>query len=88
MPHGRTKPISIEVDNVTYEKYEQLKAYGASFEIEMLSDYATISATIEKENNGNVDILASFLKPNGPEIRDAIVYLVRDAFEKKLKDEK
>jgi hypothetical protein len=66
MPNGRRENVTLSVDGETYPKARQILDAGYRFEVEMLSDMNTVSATIfdpEKEED-----VAICLAPNGPEV--------------------
>jgi hypothetical protein len=66
MPDGRKTLIHIDVPDDVYEKAQKILAANLVFEIEMLSDYRTISMTIADKKE-EVDV-AHKLCPNGPEV--------------------
>lgn len=78
MPDGRQTDVAIDRPDAVERLAEQLSTQGARFEIEMLSDYQTISLTCEPPDPDG-DTLAHELVPNGPAVPDAVDRLVAKA---------
>ena len=82
LPDGRKVPQWIDRPDDIFNKAEALKKVGALFEIEMLGDFSTISCSIEKEVNGEREILANFVCENGPKVSEEVDALITRAYEK------
>ena len=65
MPNGRQEATSIDVDDAEFAAYQMVKALGFRMTVEMLSDYSTVSQTIEDPELGDFDME---ICPNGPEV--------------------
>lgn len=79
MPDGRTRPQWVERPPEIEALAARLTECGACFEIEMLRD-TTISMTCERDNeDGEIDVLAHELCPNGPAVPLAVDRLVNTA---------
>lgn len=78
MPDGHKRDTFI-VRSAEIEKLsETVENAGYVFEIEMLSDYATISMECVNERDED-DVIASEIVPNGPEVPLAVDRLVQVA---------
>ena len=77
MPDGRQKPKFIDRPPEIEAMAAAVIESGLRFEVEMLSDYRTVSLTVADPVEG-VDLFIE-LAPNGPEMLDAVDKLVRDA---------
>jgi len=84
MPDGRQVPqwfmppsdiIPDDVWEATVEKSEQLRAKGYSFHVELLSDYQTVSLTIESPDDDVGDVAIKLVK-NGPDVPQATIDLI------------
>jgi len=73
LPHGRPVPVTLPVDEETYRKAQQILDRGLKFEVEMLQDYSTVSATITDPEEGD---LAFAICPNGPEVPERIKAMI------------
>jgi len=81
MPDGRKQTIWWEGTPELRHLASVLLAYGCCFEIEMLSDYATISATVERDDDeGEVEVFAHKLCRNGPMVPLMIDSLIKAAY--------
>jgi hypothetical protein len=66
MPDGREKDEAIPMPKAEYDKYLEAKSLGFNMGVELLSDWQTVSMTIEHRELGvDFDIV---LCPNGPEV--------------------
>ena len=65
MPDGRKSAVTIEIDEPTYRKAMQIIDAGFVFEVELLSDYRTMSATITEPRLGDAAICTA---ENGPDV--------------------
>ena len=66
MPDGRRKDEAIDMPKAEYDKWLEAKALGFNMGVELLSDYQTVSMTIEHRGiECDYDIV---LCPNGPEV--------------------
>ena len=79
LPNGRTKLITIDVDEETGKIAHALKEKGVRFEIEILTT-GVISMTAEM-NDDDENLLAIELCPNGPGIKDVVSKLIVTANE-------
>lgn len=85
MPDGRRTKVTIKRSHEIEEMAHKIIATGYSFEIEMCSDYKTISMEII---NSKERVLAGELCPNGPTqggrlgVPESVDKMVRDAFPK------
>lgn len=75
MPHGQRKAVLIDRSQDVAERATQLQEAGCVFEIEMLSDYITISMTVERGK----DVLAIAVVPNGPAVPEAVDQIINEA---------
>jgi hypothetical protein len=83
MPNGQRREVEIDRPEEVERVAELLIESGARFEIEMLSNYRTISMTCESEvENEDDGTLAHELVENGPAIPEAVDRLVATAFRK------
>lgn len=82
MPDGRRQQQWVERPEEVALLAERLRDAGVVFEIEMLSDYATISMTAEHPSEE--EPIAHELAPNGPEVLEAVDRLIQTAAERIL----
>jgi len=81
MPNGRRKQVKISRPADIEALATELKDAGHRFEIEMLSDYNTISITVETEDeNGDEITRAHELVANGPGVPDAVDKMMKTAY--------
>jgi len=76
MPDGRQQQVVIDRPNEVVDKADELNRLGFRFELEMLSDYRTVSLTVAKDDE-DVEIE---LCDNGPEIPAAVDRLIERAY--------
>lgn len=77
MPDGRRQEITWETDDTALlAKAERILAAGLKFEIEMLSDYSTISATISDPIKGE-DVFHKMCA-NGPAVTEMVPALIME----------
>lgn len=79
MPDGRPVQECIDRSAEVEEKARAVMEAGYFFEMELLSDWSTVSFTVADRAAG-VD-LEIILVQNGPEVPDAVDRLVRTAFD-------
>lgn len=79
MPHGQTTTVKIDRPDEIAEKARRIAFdLGLKFEIEMLTDYSTISMTIaDKEEEVDLGIK---LCPNGPKVPEKIDEMVNEFY--------
>ena len=77
LPNGRTKLITIDIDEETGKIARVLQENGVRFEIEILTT-GVISMTAEMNDNDE-NLLAIELCPNGPGIEDVVTKLIATA---------
>ena len=77
LPNGRTKLITIDIDEETGKIARVLQENGVRFEIEILTT-GVISMTAEMNDNDE-NLLAIELCPNGPGIEDVVTKLITTA---------
>lgn len=75
MPDGQRNPQWIDRPPEVEARARELIALGFTFHCEMLSDYRTISLTIESPDEDDGDV-AIELCPNGPDVLAAVDRLV------------
>ena len=82
MPDGRPVPNSFVTTKDVHDMGQRLIEAGYRFEIEMLRDYYTISATIVGKQPGSDEDtdLVYCIKPNTPEIGQHIDKMIRDFY--------
>ena len=79
-PDGRKRPLSIEVQCATGEMADFLTDnYMARFEVEVLTT-GEVAMSVERDNLGEVDVLANVIVPNGPSVPKAVEELVATAY--------
>lgn len=70
MPHGRKRETSIPMPEADYRQWEKVRDAGLTMGVELLSDYVTVSQTIEDRAIGadfDIELCA-----NGPEVPKAL----------------
>jgi len=72
MPDGRKTSVRIERSEAVATRAKEIVAAGFRFELEMLSDYKTVSLTIADDKED----LAIEVVPNGPGVLIAVDRLV------------
>ena len=82
MPDGQQRRQHIVRPTEIAEKARAVEDHGGRFEMEMLSDYTTVSLACTWEQDGEVADRVSVLCPNGPEVESAVDSIVRQAHEK------
>lgn len=80
MPDGRQQDVEItrpaEIEGLASE----LRDAGNRFEIEMLSDYKTISMTIEDDDeDGEIILRGMEVVENGPDVPIAVDKMIKEA---------
>jgi hypothetical protein len=78
MPDGRTDQQWIDRPPEVEARARALIALGCTFHVELLSDWITVSLTVEHPDSEMGDI-AIELAPNGPAVLDAVDRLVAGA---------
>jgi ribosomal protein S8 len=78
MPNGRQEKTSITRSNEIEAMAKTLVDAGYVFEIEMLSDYRTISMEVVNKANPE-EVIASKLVENGPRVPEAVDDMVKKA---------
>ena len=77
MPDGRKTDVWIPVPDDVYKKAQEIESSGLRFEIEMLSDYKTISMTITEPNLEGEELdLDCHLCKNGPEVPETVQKMI------------
>lgn len=79
MPDGRRADVTIQRQPEIELMAHRIIAAGYTFEIEMLSDYATVSVEII---NNKERVIGSDICPNGPPVPIMIDRLIQNAFSK------
>lgn len=86
MPDGRQGTVFISLPPEPTLMARALMDAECRFEIELLSDYITVSAEVVRPTKDDPEVIAGMLCPNGPQIPIQIEAMIREAFEKlKLK---
>lgn len=80
LPNGEQDKINITRPKEIEDMATELKDAGHRFEIEMLTDYSTISMTIEIDMLGEDITRAHELVANGPGVPIAIDKLINQAY--------
>lgn len=75
LPDGRKQPITIDVDDRISDLASSLVARGVWFDIEILRT-GDVSMSAERDDGGDVEVLAMFVVPNGPNIPNVVEWLV------------
>lgn len=78
MPHGRRQEVDIDRPEDVEAKARAVMDAGYFFELELLSDWQTVSLTVADRTNG--EDLEIELVRNGPAVPDAVDRLVATAF--------
>jgi hypothetical protein len=82
MPNGRKRPNAFPAPMEIVEKAWDIQMRGYRFEVELLSDYHTVSLTI---SDGEQDV-ACELTSNDPELPKAVERLINN-FHKRLSED-
>ena len=77
-PNGQPVRVTIDRPDDIARLARRLAAHGVRLETEVLTT-GEVSFTAEREKDGETELLACEVVPNGPEVRDAVDRLVTAA---------
>jgi len=79
LPNGRREQVRIPVDKEIYGLASQLTTKGYRFEIEVLRTGHVSMEVCRETEEGEAEVLANEIVPNGPEIPEAVNRMIRSA---------